>query len=83
MNIKSSASHSTFFLSSLPLEIKPVCKYLGVYVDNRLSFLSHVDNVKMRLGRQSGILSKLRHFLPRSQLIRYYNSNMQPKIQNG
>ena len=73
INIKSFASHCTFFLNSLPVEIKPVCKYLGVYVDNKLSFLSHVDNVKMRHGKQSGILSKLRHFVPRSQLLRYYN----------
>ena len=83
MNIKSSASHSTLFLNSLPVEIKLACKLLGVYVDNKLSFLSHVDNVKMRLGKQSGILSKLRHFVPRSQLIQYYNFFVQPIIQNG
>ena len=70
MKIKSSASDSTFFLNSLPLEIKLVCKYLGVYIDHKLSFVSHVDNVKMRLGKQSGILSKLIHFVPRSKLIR-------------
>ena len=83
MNVKSSASHSTLFLNSLPVEIKLVCKLLGVYVDNKLSFLSHVDNLKMRLGKQSGLLSKLRHFVPRSQLIRYYNIIVQPIIQYG
>ena len=77
MNIKSSAFRSTFFPNFLPLELKPVCKYVAVFVDNKRSFVSHVDNVKM------GILSKLRHFVPRSQPIRFYSSIGQPIIQYG
>ena len=60
-----------------------MCKYLGILVDNKLSFQSHIDFVKQRLGKQCGIISKLRHYVPRSQLLAYYSSNIKPIIQYG
>ena len=83
MNLKPSASNDFFLFNSCPILVKPVCKYLGVYVDNKLSFRSHIEYVKKRLGKQSGIISKLRHFVPKVELMNYYKTNVVPIIQYG
>ena len=82
MNIKS-ASNSKFTLNCSEVIDKPVCKYLVLYNDYKLSFRSHIDSVKLRLGKQCGILSKLRHYAPLNQLPEYYRSNVVPIIQYG
>ena len=46
MKSKPSASNDFFLFNACPILVKPVCKYLGVYVDNRLSFRSHIEYVK-------------------------------------
>ena len=83
MNIGKTASITEFCLSDCVIDAKTVCKYLGILVDNKLSFQSHIDFVKQRLGKQCGIISKLRHYVPRSQLLAYYSSNIKPIIQYG
>ena len=83
MNIGNSASNSQFKLNDSNITIKPVCKYLGVFIDNKLSFLSHINYVKTRLSKQCGAISKLRHYVPKHQLIAYYRSNINPIIQHG
>ena len=82
MNIGNSAS-SSHKLNNQVILINAVCKYLGLYVDNRLNFSSHIDYVKMRLSKQCWIVSKLRHYVPRNLLIEYYKSNVNPIIQYG
>ena len=37
-------------------------KYLGVLLDNKLSWKPHVQKVKTQLSRAFGILSKLKHY---------------------
>ena len=83
VNIGNSASNKDFCLSECIILTKPVCKYLGVFVDNKLSFQTHIDYVKQRLGKQCGIISKLRHYVPRRELLNYYSSNIKPIIQYG
>ena len=82
MNIKTSNS-MTFQLNSCAIKTEPVCKYLGIYVDSKLSFFSQIDYVRMRLAKQSGIISKLRFFAPRHQLLDYYRTNIKSTIQYG
>ena len=58
-----------------------MCKYLGIMLESKLSFVSRVDYVMKRLGTQGGIISKLRHFVPNKELKLYYNSNVKSIIQ--
>ena len=83
MNIGNSASNSQFKLNDSNITIKPVCKYLGVFIDNKLSFLSQINYVKTRLSKQCGAISKRRHYVQKHQLIAYYGSNINPIIQYG
>ena len=54
MNItnKSSASKSVFKFDDVSNEVRNLCKYLGIYVDSKLSFQSHIEYIKKRLSKQ-------------------------------
>ena len=52
-------------------------------IDSKLSYHAHISSVTERLGRQCGVMSKLRHFVPRYQLIGYYRNVVCPIIQYG
>ena len=61
-NIGNSASNHQFKLNDSNITIKPVCKYLGVFIDNKLNFLSHSNYVKTRLSKPCGAISKLSNY---------------------
>ena len=65
------------------ISIEPVCKCLGILVDFKSSFVSHLSVLKSRLSKQCGIISKLRHYAPGNQLIDYYKTNVSSIIQYG
>ena len=47
-------------------EIKRVnfTKFLGIYIDEHLSWAQHIEFLSKKIARNVGILSKLKHFLP-------------------
>ena len=54
MNIrnKNSASKSMFKFDDVSIEVRNLCKYLGIYVDSKLSFQSHKEYIRKRLSKQ-------------------------------
>ena len=60
------------------LERKEYVKYLGVMIDNHLSRKHHINYVALKISRNIGILSKLRHFIPPKTLFGIYNSLILP-----
>ena len=63
MNINTSASILSFTMNNCPVSSQ-VCKYLCLRLDSKPFFVAHIDYVKKRLGKQCGITSKLRHYVP-------------------
>ena len=55
-------------------------KYLGVLLDNKLSWKRHVQKVKTQLSRACGILSKLKHYTTLPVLKVVYNSLIHPYL---
>ena len=57
------------------LEHKEYVKYLGVMIDNHLSWKHHVSYIALKISRNIGILSKLRHFAPPKTLrdLQFFN----------
>ena len=41
-------------------------KYLGVHIDNKLSWSVHTNNLKLRLSKGISMLAKIRHYVPES-----------------
>ena len=84
MSIGSSASSSLqhpYSFSNSIISATTYCEYQGKTIDSKLSFLSHIDSVVERLGKQSGIVCMLRHYVKRKHLIDYTKSNITPNIQ--
>ena len=52
------------------LERKEYVKYLGVMIDNHLSWKHHIYYVALIISRNIRILSKLRHFVPPKTIFR-------------
>ena len=50
-------------------------KYLGVILDNKLTWHPHIEQISVKLSRACGTIFKLRHYVPLSTLkLIYYRS---------
>ena len=58
-------------------------KYLGVIIDNKLTFSSHISKICQKLTKGNYILAKLRHFVPNKVLKNIYNAYIQPFLDYG
>ena len=68
-----SASNLSVDILDFTFQPKPICKYLGVILDDKLKFSHHIQkNVQSKLGRHCGVISKMRPYVPRSILLKYY-----------
>jgi len=58
-------------------------RYLGVVSDNKLSWNSHIAQVKKQISKACGALSRLRHYLPINSLLTVYYSLVQARSHGG
>ena len=65
------------------LEHKSYIKYLGVLIDENLSWKNHLDCVITKISKTIGMIAKLRHFVPSSVLTNIYKSLILPYLTNG
>ena len=59
-------------IDTTPVAIVSEAKYLGIIIDNTLTFNPHIAHLEVRLSRSVGILSKLKYFLPSPLLSKLY-----------
>ena len=55
-------------------------KYLGVIIDDKLTFKSHIDNVIKKMAKKYGILCRLKNELTVGSKIQLYKSIISPHI---
>ena len=65
------------------LESKVYIKYLGVLVDQHLSWKYHIDSVVTKISKNVGLIAKLRHSVPRPILLNIYKSLVHPYLTYG
>ena len=58
-------------------------KYLGVIIDNKLNFQSHIHAIENKVARAVGILSKVRYVFPSSTLPLLYFALIHPHLLFG
>ena len=63
------------------IPLKQTTKYLGVILDNQLTWHDHVQYINIKLSKATGILSKLRHYVPKSIIKTLFYSFFQPHIE--
>ena len=69
--------------TSVALECKEFVKYLGILIDNNLSWKHHIDHILIKISQTIGLISKLRHFVPKHTLINIYRSLIAPYLSYG
>ena len=68
---------------NVALECKEFVRYLGIIIDNNLSWKHHIDHVAIKMSRTVGLICKLRYFLPRHTLLTIYRSLVAPYLTYG
>ena len=58
-------------------------RYLGLTIDNKLSFKSYIQVVEQKLIKISGLFYRLRKFLRKTQMIEVFKIYAQPVVHNG
>ena len=61
-------------MSAQKVSTKTHFKYVGVILDESLSFHAHLNTIKYKLNRTNGILAKLRHYVTSDLLKAIYYS---------
>lgn len=64
-------------------EVTENCKFLGIFLDRKLSWINHIENLKSRLGSAIFVLKKLRFTLNLKTLLMVYHAYFGSIIQYG
>ena len=62
---------------------KEYTKYLGLLIDNKLSWQHHVKYLNLKVAKGVGIIAKLQHFASKNTLRMLYFAFVQPHIDYG
>ena len=63
-----------FTINNQKINQSDCVKYLGVYLDDRLSWCRHIDYIVTKMSSATGALYKLRPYIPQSALLAVYYS---------
>jgi len=63
------------------LECKEFIKYLGILIDNNLSWKQHIDHITIKISQTIGLISKLWHLVPKHTLVNIYRSLVAPYFE--
>jgi len=78
--VDNSDRNSVVSIDSVSIKQVSCVKFLGVYVDEKLSWKIHIFHVSAIISKNIGILSKLRYKLPSNILLTLYNSLILPHL---
>ena len=70
-------------IGNCPIKQTRYVKFLGVLLDENLSWKYHLTELSKKLARTCGMFFKVRHFLPINVFICLYNSLFSPFLQYG
>ena len=65
------------------IQEKDYTKYLGILLDNKLSWNCHIKHVNLKISKGIGILTKLRRYLSKGVLRTLFYAFVQPHIDYG
>ena len=75
--------HTNINLRGFSLQQMDNVTYLGVNINDNLSWKPHVRDLCKKLGKKLGVLRRLSHTLPSSALKLIYMTTMQPVMDYG
>ena len=70
-------------LGGTPISRVSSCKFLGVFLDDKLSWGPHLDYLKNKLSSQCGILKRLKSTVPRRHCLKLYHALFNSHLSYG
>ena len=77
------SNHITVTMDGTPIECEQYSTYLGITLDENLSWEYHCNNVANKMARNAGILNRIKNHLSTSSLCTLYNSLIFPYFSYG
>ena len=68
------------FINGTQIERKSHAKYLGVILEDNLTFEEHTKHIIGKLVKGNAIISNIRHFMPHNLMKNIYSAHIQPHI---
>jgi len=68
-------------INGMPIKQVRSAKFLGVHLDEHLTWSDHVETIIGKISKTCGILNKLKYRLPQSILLNIYNTLILPYLQ--
>ena len=70
-------------LAGRDIETVKSFNFLGIVLDELLSWNEHVNHIASKLNRANGVLNKIKHFIPKMALINIYHALIGSHINYG
>lgn len=80
---KSLANNSCLKIRNVEIKRVNQTKFLGIIVDDKLTFKNHIDQVVKKISRSCGILRKVSQFVPHYVIKKLYLSIVYPHLTYG
>lgn len=80
LNIGSNSSTETLYMKTEPMEEVRTMKYIGLTIDQNLTFYQHIEVLSKEISKPVGIMFKLKRRLNNDTLLRIYHSLVQSKF---
>jgi hypothetical protein len=80
---KAKPSSSNIMINGLELQQTESIKYLGVNIDQNLSWKVHINTIAKKIAKNVGLLSKIRHYVDLDTLRKIYFALIYPYLQYG
>ena len=65
------------------IDIVDKFNFLGIVLDKHLNWNEHLGSVRKKISKISGVICRLKHFLPQNILLTLYNSLVLPHLNYG
>ena len=74
---------STPYIIMIEGEIRRVksVKYLGMIVDDKLTWEQHIEFISGKMVRNIGIMKRIRNFIPQESLLLLYYTSIEPNLR--
>ena len=82
-NFRESSPSYSCFLNDVQIDASHYAKYLGIILDDRLSFKAHIEFLETKISHSVGIMSKLSYHLPTKTLTTLYYALIHSHILFG
>ena len=81
--INESFPQTNVFLNNISILQCISIKYLDFTIDMNLNFDFHISNIAYKISRTVGIISKIRHYLPETALLKIYYAQIHSHLLYG